>query len=55
MAPRTKDSCDWLDKGAARSRSSSVPVNGSSYDEPQTITIVTVTIGKLSAFKLFAC
>jgi len=55
MASRTKDSCNRLDKGAARSRSSSVPVNGSSYDESQTITIVTVAIGKLSAVKLFAC
>jgi len=55
MASRTKDSCDRFDKGAARSCSSSVLVNGSSYDEPQTITIVTVATGKFSAFKLFAC
>lgn len=55
MAPRTEDSCDRTNKGAAGSSGSSIPINGSSNDESQTITIITITTGKFSIFKLSTC
>lgn len=55
MASRAEDSSDRIDKGTARSSGSSVLVDGSCNDQPQTITVIIVITRESSVFKLFAC